>query len=217
MIRSTPRLVRNAAAAVSSSMGYRQGNTTASVVTVTTVSRRCFSRAASGNNLVGLIDSSQNHCYYDAHRPKTTIQKTMQPSSSSGNGSSSTRSYGTTLQLTSLDEPSTGRVTWDSPVRHHNEDVGSTASTSITTTTSVTATMTSSSYDYDTDTTIMPSTENAWSHLHGYIPSECPATTEDGGDMMLDVPSAAAEVAMMLDTSYYHASYRGSNATNQKE
>ena len=53
--------------------------------------------------------------------------------------------------------------------------------------------------------------------LHGYIPSQSPATTEDGGDMLLDVPSAAAEVAMMMDTSYYHASYRSASYVSSIE
>lgn len=173
---------------------------------------RCLSRAASASNLSTMMIGSMegggggdsngsNHLshsnYFEKHHPRTALQQTMTPHS---------RSYGTTLQLTSLDEPSTS-PTWSSPLRHvpFDNEIMDDVSTSSTV----------SSYNNSSSnvTTNDQGEELEWSKLHGYIPSDAPATTEDGGDTLLDVPSAAAEVASMLDTSYYHASY---SATRQK-
>jgi hypothetical protein len=147
----------------------------------------------------------------------------MSPSTTNSlSKSTKTRSYGTTLQLTtSFDEPS-GRATWESPLRHYALEqqgydgdlnrgggwdplisaaaaAGGGGGGGTAATTPIQASVATGS-------------GNEW---HGYVPSESPATTEDGGDMMLDAPSAAAEVAMMIDTSYYHASYQSSHESTK--
>ena len=214
MIRSTTTIPRIIAHAVKASAAISSASETSS-----TAKRCMMSRTASRNDLAGLMlpttPNSQhaNHNdgsnYYDAHRPKVSIQRTMQPSSTSSSSSTTTRSYGTTLQPTSLDEPS-GPLTWETPVRHYEGPLTSQGP----------GVYEDGGWNYTPMSAVAAATTNSAStdvSLHGYVPSQSPATTEDGGDMLLDVPSAAAEVAMMMDTSYYHASYRSSSFVSSIE
>eukprot|EP00529_Nitzschia_sp_RCC80_P001532 CAMPEP_0113499032 /NCGR_PEP_ID=MMETSP0014_2-20120614/31518_1 /TAXON_ID=2857 /ORGANISM="Nitzschia sp." /LENGTH=215 /DNA_ID=CAMNT_0000393153 /DNA_START=180 /DNA_END=827 /DNA_ORIENTATION=- /assembly_acc=CAM_ASM_000159 len=210
MIRSsttTPRVIARAIKASSAS--------SSAAATASTAKRCMMSRAASRNDLVGLLlptTTNSQHAehnngskYYDTHRPKVSIRRTMQASSASA---STARSYGTTLQLTSLDEPS-GPLTWETTVRHYEGPLSPPQGPGG---------YEEEGWNHPTMSAVASAAESsAEVLLHGYVPSQSPATTEDGGDMLLDGPSAAAEVAMMIDTSYYHASYRSSSFASSIE